>query len=251
MFKSDYTKRRIQLTVGILLLLTMSLAACGGKAQEEDAVAAAPTDLPAATLVIPTATSAPVNLPPPQVAVMTDTPVPATNTPVPTETPLPTDTPEPTAVPPTAVPVIPTAVPVVPTAVPPTEPPPPPPPPAIGINGLIASKFDVENPDAGKKQAVWFDFNVANSTGGEVGYNSLGVMPKKDGVDRKEWYQQSWSGKDSKISPGGKAWKDNIKLPESGKYTIRLVICFDGFEVCTTGGGTFHSLSNEVPITIH
>ena len=75
-------------------------------------------------------------------------------------------------------------------------------------------------------------------------------MPKKDGVDRPEWYQQSWSGEDSVVRPGGKSWKDNIKLPEAGDYTLRLVICFDGFEACTTGGGTFHSLSGEVPVTI-
>jgi hypothetical protein len=75
-------------------------------------------------------------------------------------------------------------------------------------------------------------------------------MPKKDGVDRPEWYQQSWSGEDSKVRAGGKSWKDNIKLPEAGDYTLRLVICFDGFNTCTTGGGTFHSLSGEVPVTI-
>ena len=39
-------------------------------------------------------------------------------------------------------------------------------------------------------------------------------------------------------------------MPESGNYTIRLVICFDGFDVCTTGGGNFQTLSNEVAMTI-
>ena len=64
--------------------------------------------------------------------------------------------------------------------------------------------------------SVWFEFNVANQTGGEVPYNALGVMPKKDGVDRREWYQQSYGGPDSTIKPGGLAWEDRIRRIVAG-----------------------------------
>jgi len=251
----DTIIRKRSLLVSVLLIfMALGLAACGSDVQdtpepEEEAIAAEPEATIAEVSQVEEPTDEPAVLPPPQVAVMTNTPVPATETPVPTDTPVPTNTPEPTAVPPTAVPIVPTAVP--PTAVPPTEPPPPPPPPPVGANGLIASQFDVESTSAGTNDKVWFKFFVSNSTGSDVSYYSLGVMPKKDGNDRREWYQQSWKGADSVIKASGKEWRDNIKLPEAGDYTLRLVICFDGYEICTTGGGTFHSLSPEVPVKIN
>ena len=83
-----------------------------------------------------------------------------------------------------------------------------------------------------------------------MSYNALGVMPRKDGVDRPEWYQQTYGGDDSKIRAGGFEWRDRIKIPESGEYTIRLVMCFDGFNNCLQHRGTWHSMSNEVNVTI-
>lgn len=184
----------------------------------------------------------------PVVEVMTNTPPPATDTPEATATP------EPTAVPPTntPAPVQPTnPPPPPPTEVPPTEEPPPPPPPAIGANGLIASHFAVQDRAELKKNGkVWFEFTIDNQTGGDVGYYSLGVMPKKDGVDRVDWYQQSYKGENSTIDAGGFSWEDNIKLPEAGDYTLRVVMCFDSYESCTTRSGTYQSLSGEIPITI-
>lgn len=212
---------------------------------------------PIATEVVaevpPTDTAVPATLPPPMMVINTSTPLPATSTPVPTDTPLPptaTAKPSETAVPPTntPAPARPTAIPPTATAVPPTAVPPPP----IGANGLVASYFEIqERAVLQVNQPVWFGFNVANSTGGDVAYNALGVMPKKDGVDRKEWYQQSYGGPDSVIRPGGLEWEDNIKLPEAGNYTLRLVICFDGFDACLQQRGTWHSLSPEIPVTIN
>lgn len=166
----------------------------------------------------------------------------------PTDTPAPTETAAPTAVPPTAAPVVVAQ----PTAVPPTATPvPPPPPPQVGANGLIASHFAVQDrAEFTVNGSVWFEFNVANQTGGEVAYNAIGVMPKKDGVDRPDWYQQSYGGPDSTIKPGGLSWEDRIKLPEAGNYTIRLVVCFDGWDPCMQQRGTWHNLSPEIPITI-
>ena len=76
---------------------------------------------------------------------------------------------------------------------------------------------------------IWFEFQIVNGTGGEVPYNMLGVMPKKDGGDRLDWFKMSYGGGSATIKPEGLTWEDNLKLPESGSYTLRLAICFDGF----------------------
>jgi hypothetical protein len=164
----------------------------------------------------------------------------------PTEAATETPTAAPTAAPPTAAPVVvqPTAVPPTATAVPPT------PTPQLGVNGLIASNFAIQ-PRAnlvvdGK---VWFEFVIANSTGGDVPFDALGVMPKKDGADRPEWYQHSYGGNNDVIPPDGLSWEDHIDLPEAGNYTLRMVVCFDG-PACKQQTGTWHTISQEIPITI-
>jgi hypothetical protein len=175
-------------------------------------------------------------------AIPTIAPTEAPPTEIPTEAP----TAAPTAIPPTAAPVIvqPTAVPPTATAVPPT------PTPQLGVNGLIASNFAIQ-PRANLvvNGKVWFEFTVANSTGGEAPFDALGVMPKKDGADRPDWYQHSYGGNNDVIPPGGLSWEDHIDLPEAGNYTLRLVICFDG-PACKAQTGTWHTLSQEIPITI-
>ena len=186
----------------------------------------------------------------------TFTPLPtieATNTAVPV-TPDPTETPQATNTlpPPTATR---TPVPVVL----PTNPPPPPPtntpvpqPPPQDTRGLVATAFNIHSrSDFRVNQQVWFDFEIVNTTGGEVPYNRLGVMPRKDGQDRGDWFQQSYGGPNATIKPQGLVHEDNIKLPESGNYTLRLAICFDGWESCNSGGGTWATLSPEIPITIN
>lgn len=198
-------------------------------------------------------------LPPPVIAEASNTPIPATATPEPTDTPEITATPAVTEVPPTE-----TSPPIVATntqaPIPPTNPPPPtntpeptqPPPPPLGANGLIASNFEVQDrSDFVPDGKVWFGFTVSNSTSGEVPYNAIGVMPKKDGVDRFEWYQNSYGGPNSTIKPGGLTWEDHIRLPETGNYTLRLVVCFDGYDNCRSGGGVWHNLSQEISIRIN
>lgn len=243
--------RRPLLTL-LALVLLMALAACGPQAAEPAATAVPPTQAAEVVAEVPAPAG---TLPPPLISQATFTPVPATNTPEATPTPEVTETPTATAVPPTntpaPVPVQPTAAPVQPTAVPATDTPAPPPPPQIGANGLVASHFALQERSSMRvDESIWFEFTVANSTGGEVSYNAIGVMPKKDGKDRFEWYQQTYGGPNSTIKPGGLSWEDRIKLPEAGNYTLRLVVCFDGFDNCLQGGGTWQSLSNEIPVTI-
>jgi hypothetical protein len=76
-------------------------------------------------------------------------------------------------------------------------------------------------------------------------------MPRKDGTDRFNWFQQSYGGPDATIKPSGLTWEDHIELPETGNYTLRLVMCFDGWDTCTSGAGTFVTLSPEIPVTIN
>ncbi len=244
-----------------IMVAALFLVGCGA-VENGDEQAVPPTveemqEQEIASIEDPAETSA--TMPPPIVAEASNTPVPATNTPEPTATPENTNTPEATEVPPTdtpqPVPPTNTPAPVQPTnppPPPPTETPPPPPPPQKGANGLVASHFalqDRSDYSAGGK--VWYEFTVSNSTGGEVPYNALGVMPKKDGVDRFDWYQQTYGGPNSTIDPGGLTWEDRIELPEAGSYTLRLVMCFDGFDNCLQGGGAWHTLSDEIPVQMN
>ena len=238
----------------LMVALLLFLAACAqSDASTASATAILGTAEPVSEVAVVVETAA--TLPPPIISEATFTPIPATETPVPTATPEVTETPAATDVPPTntPAPIPPTAVPapVQPTAVPPTEAPPPPPPPPVGANGLIASNFVLQDRSVMRvNEPVWYEFTIANSTGGEVEYNAIGVMPKKDGKDRFEWYQQTYGGQNSTIKPGGLTWEDRIKLPEAGDYTLRLVICFDGFDNCLNGGGAWQNLSNEIPVSI-
>jgi hypothetical protein len=198
------------------------------------------TELPPPAIdVPPTFTALPTSTP-------TDTPE-ATATPEATNTPLPTNTLPPPTPTNTPVPVIlPTNTPV-----PPTNTPTPGAPPPSSARGLTATSFglqDRSNYVVGGQ--IWFDFNIVNTTGGEVPYNRLGVMPRKGGTDRLDWFQQSYGGPNASIKPGGLTHEDNIKLPEAGTYTLRLAICFDGWEACNSGGGTWVTLSQEIPVTI-
>ena len=217
-----------------------------------------PTLVPTAQALAPTATVL-AELPPPAIDVPpTFTPPPtseATDTPEqvapqPTNTPAPTNTLPPPTLTNTPVPVVlPTNTSAPPA--PPTNTPVPEPPPQ-DTRGLVATSFNIQSrSDFRVNQQVWFDFELVNTTGGEVAYNRLGVMPRKDGADRLDWFQQSYGGPNATIKPQGLVHEDNIKLPEAGTYTLRLAICFDGWESCNSGGGNWATLSQEVPVTIN
>lgn len=207
------------------------------------------TVAPEETELPPPAVEVPATFTPPPTSTPTDTPE-ATATPAATFTPLPTNTLPPPTPTNTPVPVVlPTSTPV---PVPPTATPVPQPPPPSGARGLTATNFalqDRSNYTVGGQ--IWFEFTLVNSTGGEVPYNRLGVMPRKDGNDRLDWFQQSYGGPNASIKPSGLSHEDNIKLPEAGNYTLRLAICFDGWEACNSGGGTWATLSPEFPITVN
>jgi hypothetical protein len=244
-----FNRKTTRLVTSLTFIFIIGLFGCTA-APDEGAATGEPV---AAATVPPTAVpTEPATLPPAVVVELpTDTPIPATDTPVPTDTP----TPIPATVTPTAIPPTNTAVYVAPppTAVPPTNTPVPATPvPQIGVNGLIASNFALQARSSYTVNGrIWYEFTVSNTTGGDVSYNALGVMPRKDGKDIQDWYQQTYGGPNARIRPEGLSWEDNIQIPQSGNYTLRLVICFDGFDNCLNGGGTWHSLSNEVPISIN
>jgi hypothetical protein len=188
------------LVAGLVVVSLILLSGCGVDGPETvlETASPVPTD-PQEIADAPDLGEPAGTLPPPMIVEVTSSPIPVTNTPAPTSTPDVTATPEETAVPPTeTLPPPPPAN--TPQPAPPTAPPPPatdtpvPPtaPPPLGANGLVASHFALqERSDFTAGQSVWFEFVVSNSTGGEVPYNALGVMPKKDGNDRLEWYQNS------------------------------------------------------------
>jgi hypothetical protein len=204
--------------------------------------------------VEPSETAVPTQLPAPVVEVLaTDTPLPTdtpTDTPEPTATPEETDTPEPTAtstpVPPAPVIVLPTSTPVPPTS--------PPPPTAVPVNthGLQGTHFAVQSrSNYTVNGEIWYEFTVQNNSGGPVPFQALGALPKKNGADRGDLFKLSWGGNDDVIHPGGLTAEDWIKLPETGNYTLRLVICFEALSACQNGSSPWVTLSQEVPVTIN
>lgn len=231
----------------VLVLVLQRTLGSDGDATPTTVAAISP---PESTAIMEVATVAPPAGQPPA----TFTPLPtieATNTAVPvtpsaTATPLPTNTLPPPTPTRTPVPIIyPTFTPV------PVDTPVPQPPPD-DTRGLTATAFNIQSrSDFRVNQQVWFDFQIVNNTGGDVAYNRLGVLPRKDGQDRFDWFQQSYGGPNAFIRTGGLSHEDNIKLPEAGNYTLRLAICFDGYDACNSGGGSWASLSPEIPVTIN
>lgn len=264
-------KKIIYLLVGGIVLAILLLGFGGYVLLSEGVAIAQPTAVPsspAATQIAEvvvveptavasaTAVSAPAELPPPQIqALPTHTPPPSPTpspTPLPTETPIPTETPVPptaTAVPVVVQPTRPPATAVPATAVPTAAP------TAVPANtrGLTAS-FGIEGgPSFGANQEIWFNFTVNNSSGAAVPFSVLGVYPKKGGTYRPEFIQASWGGNPTDAIPtSGLVWRDNIKIGESGSYTLQLAICFDAsYQSCKAGGGTWVFLSGDVPVTIN
>jgi hypothetical protein len=255
-----------KLLVGLLVVLIVALIGVAGvlgyfaladgssnsadSAESSDSIAETAPTLPA--VVDPIAT-----LPEPELILFpTNTPVPATDTPVPTNTPVATNTPvEPTAtpVPPTNTPapvvIVPTNTPVPP---PPTNTPVPAAPPPGNPNGLTGTDWalqDRSNYSVGG--LIWFQFGVGNTSGGDVPYGCIGAMPQKDGVDRPDWFKTSWGGSPGDaVPPQGFTAEDHIILNESGNYTLRLAVSFDPYSTCSNGGGTFHTLSQAIPFTL-
>lgn len=180
-------------------------------------------------------------LTPPPTAVATETPV-ATQTVPPTETPLPTNT----------QPPLPTAVPATNTSIPPTNTAPPSGPQPVNANGLIGESFQLQDwrTSLSPGGQIWYEWRIGNTSGAGVPYSTLGIMPRRNGIDEVRWYQNNWGGNNDVMPPEGLSWPSWMSIPEAGDYTLRVVVCFDGFQTCLNGGGTFHTLSQEIPITL-
>ena len=242
--------------LGILVVLLIVAAVILLTDGDETAVSSDPTAVAEVTDIPATETAVPVSptvLPPAVVQILpTNTPLPsptATETPIPTETALPTSTA--TAVPPTNVP-LPTAVPATSTSVPPTNTPVPSGPQPTNANGLVGQSFVLQDwrTSLSPGGQIWYEWRIGNTTGGGVAYSTIGVMPRRNGVDIVDWYQNNWGGNNDVMPPEGLSWPSWMSIPEAGDYTLRLVVCFDGFQNCLNGGGTFYTLSQEIPISI-
>jgi hypothetical protein len=235
----------------IVLLIIIGLVI---RENRNSAVADEPTV--AATAVPATevaAVTTPTVLPPAIVEILPTNTLPpsptATATALPTETPLPTNTA--TAVPPTNVP-LPTAVPATATPVPPTNTPVPSGPQPTNANGLVGQSFALQPGRSSLTPGgqIWYEWRIGNTSGGGVPYSTIGVMPRRNGQDIVAWYQNNWGGNNDVMPPEGLSWPSWLAIPEAGDYTIRLVVCFDGFQNCLNGGGTFYTLSQEIPVSI-
>ncbi|MCA9916577.1 MAG: hypothetical protein KC445_01435 [Anaerolineales bacterium] len=243
--------------LGILLLLIIVAAVLllrdgGATATEAEPTAAVVADVPTGVPATDVPAS-PTTLPPAVVEILpTNTALPTdipTATAVPTETALPTNTA--TAVPPTNVP-LPTAVPATATPVPPTNTPVPAGPQPTNANGLVGQSFVLQDWRSSLTPGgqIWYEWSIGNTSGGRVAYSTIGVMPRRNGQDIVAWYQNNWGGNNDSMPVEGLSWPSWMSIPEAGDYTLRLVVCFDGFQNCLNGGGTFYTLSQEIPVSI-
>jgi hypothetical protein len=99
-------------------------------------------------------------------------------------------------------------------------------------------------------QDIWFVYDLKNANRAEMEYGALGLLPRKDGVERLDLAQFSWTN--ATMFPNGMVWRDHINIPEPGNYSVRIAICFDATQdVCRAGGGRWATLSPyELPITV-
>ena len=214
---------------------------------EPETVSVEATSGVTAVALPPSPTTAPTQLPPPAVSVadfisptlvatLAPSEVPATDTPVATDTPLPTDTPPPTA---TFAPL---------PTLPPTNTPTPLPTP--NTFGLSANFLVEGGPTYAVNQDIWFQFDVKNPNGAELAYGALGLYPRKDGIDRLDLFQYSWTN--ATMFANGFTWRDHINIPEPGQYTVRIAICFDTpASACQSPAANWVTISPyELPITV-
>lgn len=257
------SKRTIRNLLAGILVLAMGVLILGIVLVAQDMLAEPEAVAEITTAVTPTQPTQP--LPSPTTEVLVEAPLPPpilqelpTATPLPTlpptDTPQPTETPLPTAtaVPPTAVPQVfaPTAVP--PTAVPPTNTPAPTGPQPTNANGIEGRAFALQDWRTSLTPGgqIWYEWTVANTSGAGVPYSTIGVMPRRNGQDIVAWYQNNWGANNDVLPPEGLSWPSWMAIPEAGDYTLRLVVCFDGYQTCLSGGGTFYTLSQEIPVSI-
>ena len=193
--------------------------------------------LPTIVPTIPPSPAATIAAPASPTPVATVTPSPtlaATDTPVPTDTAVPTDTPTATATP-------------FPTQ-PPTDTPTPV--PTADTFGLSANFLVEDGSVFAVNQDIWFQFDVKNPNGIEIKYGALGLYPHKDGVDRLDLFQYSWTN--ATMFADGLVWRDHISIPEPGQYTVRIAICFEETKgACQSPAARWATLSAiEIPITV-
>lgn len=268
----DMKMMRIVLAVLLGIVMVAMLIAIGLLIQDmggsnEPGVAQVANVTPSTQVTLSAASSTPqsvapttgsdevVTLPPPFIQEFpTDTPLPTaisteTPLPTPTETPIPTAIATATAVPPTNAP-LPTAVPPTATPVPPTATPSGPQP--TNANGLQGGGFVLQDWRTSLTPGgqIWYEWTVINTTSEGVPYSTIGVMPRRNGQDMVAWYQNNWGGNNDVMPPGSLSWPSWLAIPEAGDYTIRVVVCFDGYQTCLAGGGTFYTLSQEIAVSI-
>jgi hypothetical protein len=200
-----------------------------------------------------------------------------TNTPLPQPTSVPAmNTSEPSPVPPTdtAVPSTEAAItaPTVPPTLPPTTKPivlptdtPPPPPtatftpaPQPSGRGLLGELLlcNPEKPSfAANIERICFREKIVNTTNGPITYGILGVQAANlSGGANK--FQTSWAG-DLSIGAGctgptdscGGPWEDGMYL-EAGTYHLSLSICYSKLDVCRSASGEWETLTPGVTVNV-
>jgi hypothetical protein len=111
-----------------------------------------------------------------------------------------------------------------------------------GANGIQTLQFQMEQTTGSPNSAMWFDFQVVNTTGSTITYGILAAHTDQ-GVTADSWHDPLLPGKVL-------TWRDHINFPSTGTYQVYLGICYDSHDPCRNGGAGWTRLSNSVTVTI-
>ncbi len=117
------------------------------------------------------------------------------------------------------------------------------PPTGYTSRGVRSDYFYVENLTPQRNQPIWFDFQVTNTTDGDVTYAVLSaqVSQVKNGA--------SWTNATLKAHQVLK-WRDHIDNLPPGNYGFSFGICYADKEDCLRNLAPWERLSDDVVVTV-
>lgn len=121
----------------------------------------------------------------------------------------------------------------------------PKPPPSSGntSRGMRGDSFSVRSTNVTVGEAIWFDFQVTNTTEQAIPYGALSAYAAP-GVTGKSWANAT-------LNPGKVlVWSDHFKINTAGTYQVYLGVCWDSASSCFSGGSGWDQLSPSITVVV-
>ena len=110
-----------------------------------------------------------------------------------------------------------------------------------GANGIQTMDFHMEATSGAVNQSMWFDFSVANITGGDITFGILAAHTDQ-GFTADSWHGLLKAGQQL-------TWRDHINFGTAGTYQVYLGICYSTHDDCK-GSAPWTRLSNSTAVII-